>query len=130
MNRQKTNFGVHLTIDGYRGNKEKLNNFKLVYNLLDGLPEEIAMKKLMPPYVVFAPPVTEKDQGGISGFVMIAESHISIHTFPEKEFVTIDVYTCRNKLNVKRIKTYFKKAFLLKKLEVNVIERGTKFSAN
>ncbi len=127
MGEQKTNFGIHLTIDGYRGNKEKLNDFKLVYNLLNRLPEEIAMRKLMPPYVIFAPSTTEKDQGGISGFVIIAESHISVHTFPEKRFVTIDVYTCRNKLDVEKVKTYFKKVFLLEELETNVIERGTKF---
>jgi len=127
MEKKKTNFGIHLTIDGYRGNKEKLNDFELVYNLLDRLPSEIAMQKLMPPYVISAPPVTKKDQGGISGFVIIAESHISIHTFPEKRFVSIDIYTCRNELDVEKIKTYFKKVFLLEELEVNIIERGTKF---
>jgi len=127
MEKKKTNFGIHLTIDGYRGNKEKLNDFELVYNLLDRLPSEIAMQKLMPPYVILAPPVTKKDQGGISGFVIIAESHISIHTFPEKRFVSIDIYTCRNELDIEKIKTYFKKVFLLEELEVNVVERGTKF---
>jgi S-adenosylmethionine decarboxylase len=125
--RKKTNFGVHLTIDGYKGNREKLNNFELVYNLLNQLPDEIDIQKLMPPYVVIAPPVTEKDQGGISGFIIIAESHISIHTFPEKRFVSIDVYTCRNNLDVEKVKTYLKEIFLLEELEVNIIERGTKF---
>lgn len=58
---QKTNFGVHLTIDGYRGNEEKLNSFELIYNILNQLPEELGMKKLTTPYVVIAPPVSEKD---------------------------------------------------------------------
>ncbi len=78
------NFGVHLTIDGYGGDKEKLNNFELVYSILEKLPEEIMMHRIMPPYVAITPPVSEKDEGGISGFVMISESHISIHTFPKK----------------------------------------------
>ncbi len=127
MNKSKKNFGVHLTIDGYRGNKNRLEDFKLIYDILDKLPEDINMHKLTTPYVVFAPPVTEKDQGGISGFVIIAESHISIHTFPKKRFVTIDIYTCRDYLDVEKIKNYFKRIFLLKELEVNVIERGKKF---
>lgn len=121
------NFGVHLTIDGYGGDKEKLNNFELVYNVLNDLPGEIQMKKLMPPYVVIAPAITEKDQGGISGFVMIAESHISIHTFPEKQFVSIDIYTCRNEMPKEKILEYFKEKFSLKELEVNFIERGKEF---
>ncbi len=121
------NFGAHLTIDGYGGDKEKLNNFELVYNILNKLPEEIEMRKLMPPYVAITPPVSEKDEGGISGFVMIAESHISIHTFPEKGFVSADVYTCRNDMNKEKILAYFKEKFSLKELEVNFIERGKEF---
>ena len=33
---------------------------------------------------------------GISAFVMIAESHISIHTFPEKDYVFMDVFSCKS----------------------------------
>ncbi len=123
----KTNFGVHLTIDGYRGNKEKLNNFELVYRILNDLPGETGMNKLTMPYVVIAPPITEKDQGGLSGFVIIAESHISIHTFPEKRFVSIDFYTCRNDLDEDKIINYFKSVFELGEVEINKVIRGTKF---
>jgi S-adenosylmethionine decarboxylase len=124
---KKTNFGVHLTLDGYRGNKQKLNSFELVFNILDKLPEELNMKKLTTPYVVFAPPVSEKDQGGFSGFIIINESHISIHTFPKKNFVSIDVYTCGSELDSNKIINYFKEAFELEETEINIIKRGTKF---
>ena len=33
-------------------------------------------------------------QGGITGVVVLAESHLSIHTWPETAYVTIDVYVC------------------------------------
>lgn len=36
----------------------------------------------------FAPP------GGITGVVALAESHLSLHTWPEKRYVTLDVYVC------------------------------------
>jgi S-adenosylmethionine decarboxylase len=32
--------------------------------------------------------------GGVSGFVLLAESHISIHTWPEHHYAAIDIYTC------------------------------------
>ena len=32
--------------------------------------------------------------GGVSGVVVLAESHISIHTWPEREFVAVDVFMC------------------------------------
>lgn len=31
---------------------------------------------------------------GITGTVLLAESHLAIHTWPEKKFVTVDVYVC------------------------------------
>ena len=31
---------------------------------------------------------------GVTGFAMIAESHISIHTWPEKEMAVCDIFTC------------------------------------
>ncbi len=33
---------------------------------------------------------------GYSAFVMIAESHISLHTFPESDFLTFDCYSCKD----------------------------------
>jgi S-adenosylmethionine decarboxylase len=31
---------------------------------------------------------------GVTGFVILEESHISFHTWPEKEYIAIDIYTC------------------------------------
>ena len=36
----------------------------------------------------------EFPNGGVSGFVLLAESHISIHTWPEQAYAAIDIYTC------------------------------------
>jgi S-adenosylmethionine decarboxylase len=32
--------------------------------------------------------------GGVSGFILLAESHLSIHTWPEHGYAAIDIYTC------------------------------------
>ena len=34
------------------------------------------------------------DPHGVSGTVVIAESHLSIHTWPENGYVAVDIYTC------------------------------------
>jgi S-adenosylmethionine decarboxylase len=34
------------------------------------------------------------DGGGVTGVVVLAESHLSVHTWPEKRFVTLDVFVC------------------------------------
>ncbi|MFA5080190.1 MAG: S-adenosylmethionine decarboxylase [Candidatus Paceibacterota bacterium] len=122
------NFGEHFMLDGYNGNFKKLNDKNLVLDCLNELPSLIQMSKLAEPEVYFAPDnIGTKDSGGWSGFVVINESHISIHTFPYKGFISIDVYTCRNGMNVNFISKYFIEKFELKETEINFVKRGTKF---
>jgi S-adenosylmethionine decarboxylase len=123
-------FGVHLTLDGYGGNPEKLNNPKLVRRSLDELPGKLGMEKMMEPVVKYAEPRNMKDSGGYSGFVMIVESHISIHTFPKKKFVSIDAYTCKDEMDKDLAVAYFKEVFELEDTEVRFFKRGLKFPAH
>ncbi|TAK96857.1 S-adenosylmethionine decarboxylase proenzyme [Patescibacteria group bacterium] len=123
------NFGEHLTIDGYGGDHDKLNSREIVSLVLDELPGILGMKKLAEPQVYFAPENDIKDPGGWSGFVVIAESHISIHTFPRRGFLTADVYTCKNGVDRELIKRYFTEKFDLKDIEENFILRGTRYPA-
>lgn len=123
------NFGVHLTLDGYGGDPEKLNDKDLVLKCLEELPSRLKMHKIFGPEVVTVDGNGDKDSGGHSGFVMIAESHISCHTFPWRKFVSIDVYTCGNMLDKEFIVDYFKDAFGLEDVEINYIKRGTRFPA-
>jgi len=120
-------FGEHLMIDGYGGDKAKLNDKELVFKCLDELPELTGMGKLAKPEVYFAPGNRGKDPGGWSGFVVIIESHISIHTFPARGFLSADVYTCKNGIDTKFIVDYFRKLFGLKDIEQNFIKRGTRY---
>ena len=121
------NFGEHLTIDGYDGDQRKLNDKDLILKCLNELPEVLGMNKLAEPQVYFVSDTKGKDPGGWSGFVVIVESHISIHTFPARKFVSADVYTCRDGLNKEFIVDYFKEKFRLQDVEVNLIKRGTKY---
>ncbi len=115
-------FGPHLTIDGYHCDNEKLKGLEYVYGFIENLVKEIGMTKMMLPYVV-----KWRDEGsdvdGISGFVMIAESHISIHTFPQTSYITADVYSCKEFDTEKAVKL-FKKGFGIKEMEVNLVKRG------
>ena len=122
-----THFGEHVTIDGYGGNYERLNDKELVLKCLNELPQKLGMNKLAEPMVYFAKENDKKDPGGWSGFVVIAESHISIHTFPARSFVSADVYTCRNGLDVDFVISYFKNTFQLQDVEQNFIKRGIRY---
>jgi S-adenosylmethionine decarboxylase len=120
-------FGVHLTLDGYGGCQHLLGDGNHVLACLNELPERLGMHKIAEPSLVELGDHSPKDPGGVSGFVMIAESHISIHTFPLRGFVSADVYTCQNSLDTEQICQYFAEAFALQDLEINVVRRGTRY---
>lgn len=76
-------FGPHLILEAYGCPKDLLADLGLVSQTLDAYPAQLDMTKIMPPYV-FRYQGTVEDDWGVSGVVLIAESHISIHTFPER----------------------------------------------
>jgi S-adenosylmethionine decarboxylase len=122
-------FGEHMTIDGYGGDPKLLNDKKLIFSVLADLPKTLGMRTLSEPMVVSAPDNGIKDPGGWSGFVIIAESHISIHTFPKRCFISADVYSCISGMPTEKIKDYFTEAFKLSDIETNFIKRGTRYPA-
>ncbi len=120
-------FGEHLTIDGYNGDKKRLCDKELVLSCLNELPELLGMHKIAEPQLVVFDGNGAKDPGGVSGVVLIAESHISIHTFTERRFLTADVYSCKVGMDTTFILNYFTKAFGLSEIEHNFLLRGTRY---
>ena len=127
MGMKTANFGEHLMLDGYGGDPKRLNDKDLVAISLVELPHRLGMKRLGDPMVIGAPDNGIKDPGGWSGFVIIAESHISVHTFPARRFVSIDVYTCMSDIDREFIKKYFTEIYELEDIEENFVKRGTKY---
>lgn len=118
-------FGPHLMLDCYRCNRKKLEDIKFVYNFLDKFADDIGMHKIMPPYT-FSYCGTKPEDWGISGILLIAESHISAHTFPEKEFVSVDIFSCKE-FNVKKAIDYTLREFEAERYESNFLMRGREF---
>lgn len=125
MAHEMSGFGPHLMLDGYGCDRAKLEDLNLIYRILEELPNRIGMTRIMPPYVFKYSGVRAEDWG-ISGFVLIAESHISIHTFPEKNFVSVDIFSCKE-FDSEAASEYLKAAFEMEKVESNMLDRGTEF---
>lgn len=120
-------FGWHLTLDGYRGDAERLGDPEVVGAWLDQLPDVLGMDKLIEPCLIEVGARNEKDPGGITGFVVIAQSHLSIHTFPRRRFVSADVFTCQDHLDHEQIRESLIATFKLGDVESHLIARGTRY---
>ncbi len=125
-----TCFGVHYMLDCYGCEFDVLKDASKLKKVLDTLPEKMGMHPINEPVVVEVGPKNRKDPGGLSGFVMIAESHISFHTFPSRGFVTMDVYTCQDELDTDKLTEEFSKVFCAKDIHEYVMKRGTKYPLN
>jgi S-adenosylmethionine decarboxylase len=116
---------MHITIDGFGGNPAQLGNLELVRNLLDRYPDEIGMTKISVPNV-FAYNGVKPEDWGVSGFVLIAESHIAVHTFPEHRQVWVDIFSCKGFDDVPAIDKIVD-AFSLRSARVHKLERGLEY---
>jgi S-adenosylmethionine decarboxylase len=61
---------------------------------------------------------------GISGMVIIAESHLSIHTWPEYGYAAVDIFTCGNVIEPEEAAAYLVEAFGCKSPSVVEMKRG------
>ncbi len=62
-------------------------------------------------------------QGGISGVALLAESHISIHTWPEQDYAALDVFMC-GASDPRHTVPVLRRAFQPKRFEVRELLRG------
>ncbi len=61
---------------------------------------------------------------GITGVVLLAESHLSLHSWPEYNYIAIDIFTCGDRAVPKKALDYLKKELAPKRVEIQKIERG------
>ncbi len=61
---------------------------------------------------------------GVSGVVVIAESHLSIHTWPEYNYAAVDFFTCGESVDPYKAYEYMKKMLKSKTSQVNALDRG------
>ena len=80
------------------------------------------MTKVAPPQV-FRYTGSKPDDWGVTGVVIIAESHISIHTFPERRYVNIDIFSCKD-FDHQRAASELKQRFRFDDMKTLLLPRG------
>lgn len=122
----KTVFGYHLVLDCYGCNHEAIGNMSTCYYYLDTMTEIMKVHKQSAPFVVSTDVSRYPDKAGISGWVPIVESGISIHTLTPTNFISIDIYSCK-KYSVKKVKEFTRKVFSPHEIEEKFFLRGEKY---
>ena len=61
---------------------------------------------------------------GVSGVIIIKESHFTIHTWPEYKYAAVDLFTCGESLDLRNAMLELKDRFECERLEFNNVMRG------
>jgi len=79
--------GKHVLIELNDCNKDLINDIEYLRMTLSEVARQIGATVIKDTFYQFTPQ-------GVSGVVLIAESHISVHTWPEYNYAAVDVFTC------------------------------------
>jgi len=118
-----TPFGYELLLDLYDCKPGVCDDLAICYKFLDEIVGYLGMEKQAPPSIFFTDATRFPDKAGLSGWAPLVESSIVIHTLSLKNFISIDIYCCKE-FDVERAKEFVKKFFLPQRMDAQFILRG------
>ena len=109
--------GQHVLAEFFECDPNILNNVDMVEKLMIEAALECGATIVQKCFHMFNP-------YGVSGVVIIAESHLAIHTWPELGYAAVDLFTCGDKCDPKVSYNYLKKMFNSKNASYTELKRG------
>ena len=109
--------GTHLLVELRECNTEILKNLEKVRNALVSAAKEAKATIVDVSFHEFNP-------FGISGVVVIAESQLTIHTWPEYDYAAIDIFTCGDIIKPEVAASFLIKQFECKNPSIVEMKRG------
>ncbi len=109
--------GRHILAEIYGCDFDILNNIELVEKIMVNAALEAGAEVRETVFHKFSPQ-------GISGVVVISESHLAIHTWPELGYAAVDVFTCGDRVDPWQACNYLAQYFKAQDIKANEQQRG------
>ena len=109
--------GKQAIVEFYNCNQEKLNNSDFLEESLNNAARQAQATVVKSVFHKFSP-------HGVTGVIVIAESHLSIHTWPEYNYAAVDIFTCGEQIENQTALEIIKKALDSKFHSVVELKRG------
>ena len=107
----------HLLLELYRCDSEKLNDESFLRCILNRAAKLANAKVLNLISHKFSPQ-------GVTAIALLAESHISIHTWPESNYSAVDIFTCGKNMTPELASQYLIESLMAKEHSLRVNERN------
>ncbi|WP_417370299.1 adenosylmethionine decarboxylase, partial [Flavobacterium beibuense] len=109
--------GRQILVEYYDCDSSKINDVEFIEQaMLDGTKEAHA--------TIISHNFHKFSPYGVSGVVVIAESHVAIHTWPEYNYAAVDIFTCGDTIDPWIIQEFLKEAFESKNISSMEMKRG------
>lgn len=113
----------HVMLDLYGCDTNLLADEEYIQKVLEDYPSVIHMERIFTKLSFIS--TSDPLDSGLSGFSIIATSHISLHAWPPYGMVNLDIFSCED-FRVEDAVDYAKTMFHPSDLELQVIERATR----
>ena len=123
MNSKSSSFGPHLIIEA-SGCSKKILDVETVRRFLENAVKRLKLTKISEPFVEYYD--LGKWNKGVSGIILISESHITIHSFIKDGWIFADVFSCKE-IDNKTFEGMVRKEFKPKRMESTYLRRGKGF---
>jgi len=109
--------GRQILVEFYDCDESKINDVSYIENSLIQATKASKATIISHNFHKFSP-------YGVSGVVVIAESHVAIHTWPEYNYCAVDIFTCGDTIDPWVIQEHLKEYFESKNVSSMEMKRG------
>lgn len=113
----QVHLGQHALAEFFECDPNILNNSAMIEKLMIDAALECGATIVQKCFHMFSP-------YGVSGVVIISESHLAIHTWPELGYAAVDLFTCGDKCDPKVSFEFLKRKFNSKNASYTELKRG------
>lgn len=109
--------GQHILIEYYGGDEKLFSSPEKIEKIMNEAAKKAGATIIKSLFHHFNP-------YGVSGVIVIAESHLTIHTWPEYQYAAVDIFTCGDSVTPWKAFEYLKEEFNAKESQTREIMRG------
>ncbi len=109
--------GFHYLCELFNCEVSKIDNLQFLRKVLLDAVQKTSLVALHDYFYKFSPQ-------GITGFILLSTSHISIHTWPEHNYVAFDVFSCGDPKDTLLVLEDISEEIGYKTKSVNLVQRG------
>lgn len=109
--------GNHILVEFYNCDEKLLNDVKWMEATMQEATRRSGATIVGSHFHTFSP-------HGVSGVIIIAESHLSVHTWPEYGYAAVDIFTCGDSIDADKAFAYLKAGFQAHNTATIEMKRG------